>query len=391
MPSKPATAAAGLDGALASREVIMAQHSAACQAARAGAAGGGGPVRSAGGGGRSPAPGGRPPGADGSPAERDGGRAGGHPRPRVFPARCAARPPTRPRHGAAEPGCPPSAIEAAAAPARRGRLRAAAPGGPGSMRAGRRWRPAPRWPGPHPGALAAEAAALGSASRRASRRLARSPGWRPNWRQRGTSRRAVAEDLTDAVSGRLTPAASGTPPAAPGRPGGGPDRRGAGLPVGDGPAGRPAGDSRPGPGRGAGPGSAGRRAGGPGAAAGRAKREAAAQGFASLARRGRRCSTPADQADLAAEVSFWAATLARLEAAAQADDLAGLDPARAGEVQRPGRGGRSRARPCAQEAEHEVRGPTTPRGPRLTGWANGSQMSALPRRPWTGGWRRPSR
>ena len=91
------------------------------------------------------------------------------------------------------------------------------------------------------------------------------------------------------------------------------------------------------------------------AAAGRAQREAAARGFASLDEARAAVIQPAEQADLAAEVGSWAAALARLEAAAHADDLAGLDPGRAGEV-RARAGEAEAALGAAQEAEHEVRG-----------------------------------
>ncbi len=91
------------------------------------------------------------------------------------------------------------------------------------------------------------------------------------------------------------------------------------------------------------------------AAAGRAQREAAARGFATLDEARAAVIQPAEQADLAAEVGSWAAALTRLEAAAQADDLAGLDPGRADEV-RALAGEAQAALGAAQEAEREVRG-----------------------------------
>jgi DNA repair protein SbcC/Rad50 len=91
------------------------------------------------------------------------------------------------------------------------------------------------------------------------------------------------------------------------------------------------------------------------AATGRAQREAAAQGFASLGEAQTAVAGPAEQAVLAAEVESWAGTLARLEAATQAGDLAGLDPARAEEIHARAREAEA-ALAGAQEAEREVRG-----------------------------------
>jgi len=91
------------------------------------------------------------------------------------------------------------------------------------------------------------------------------------------------------------------------------------------------------------------------AATGRAQREAAAQGFASLDGARTAVAGPAEQAALAAEVESWASALARLEAAAQAGDLAGLDPARAEEVHARASEAEA-ALTGAQEAEREVRG-----------------------------------
>jgi DNA repair protein SbcC/Rad50 len=91
------------------------------------------------------------------------------------------------------------------------------------------------------------------------------------------------------------------------------------------------------------------------AAAERARREAAAGGFASPAEAQAAAAEPAEQAALATEVEAWAGTLARLEAAAQAGGLAGLDPGQAGEVH--ARAGEAEAAlSAAQEAEREVLG-----------------------------------
>ena len=90
------------------------------------------------------------------------------------------------------------------------------------------------------------------------------------------------------------------------------------------------------------------------AAAGRAQREAAAQGFASLDEARTAVAGPAEQTALAAEVESWASALARLEAATQASDLAGLDPARAEEIHARAREAEA-ALTGAQEAEREVR------------------------------------
>ena len=87
----------------------------------------------------------------------------------------------------------------------------------------------------------------------------------------------------------------------------------------------------------------------------RAGAEASAQGFASLAEAQEAVIEPLGQAALAAEVESWTATLAGLEAAARAGDLAGLDPDRAEEVQARARAAAA-ALTRAQEAEQEVRG-----------------------------------
>jgi exonuclease SbcC len=86
-----------------------------------------------------------------------------------------------------------------------------------------------------------------------------------------------------------------------------------------------------------------------------AEQVASAQGFTSLDEARAAVIGPAGQADLAAEVESWADTLARLEATARADDLAGLDPDRADEVQARARDAAA-ALTRAQEAEQEVRG-----------------------------------
>lgn len=86
-----------------------------------------------------------------------------------------------------------------------------------------------------------------------------------------------------------------------------------------------------------------------------AEQVATAQGFASLDEARAAVIGPAEQAALAAEVESWADTLARLEATARADDLAGLDPDRADEVHARAREAAA-ALTRAQEAEQEVRG-----------------------------------
>jgi len=90
------------------------------------------------------------------------------------------------------------------------------------------------------------------------------------------------------------------------------------------------------------------------AAAGRVQQEAAARGFGSLDEARAAVVELAEQADLATQVKSWAGTLARLEAAAHADDLAGLDPGQAGEIH-----ARTEAAAAeltrAQSAEQEVR------------------------------------
>jgi exonuclease SbcC len=85
-----------------------------------------------------------------------------------------------------------------------------------------------------------------------------------------------------------------------------------------------------------------------------AEREASAQRFTSLDEARTAVAGPVEQEALAAEVESWAGTLARLEASAQADDLAGLDPARAAEIHTQAEAAEV-ALAHAQEAEREVR------------------------------------
>ena len=91
-----------------------------------------------------------------------------------------------------------------------------------------------------------------------------------------------------------------------------------------------------------------------GKARAQAEREALAQGFGSLDEARTAVIDPAGQDELAAEVESWTGTLARLEAAARATDLAGLDPGQAQET-----GARAAAAAAAlaraREAEQEVR------------------------------------
>jgi DNA repair protein SbcC/Rad50 len=90
------------------------------------------------------------------------------------------------------------------------------------------------------------------------------------------------------------------------------------------------------------------------AAAGRAQREAAAQGFASLDEARAAVLPPDGQADLGTEVEAWTTTLAGLAAAVAAEDLAGLDPARADEVHAAAHTAAA-VLTRAQEAEQDVR------------------------------------
>jgi exonuclease SbcC len=85
-----------------------------------------------------------------------------------------------------------------------------------------------------------------------------------------------------------------------------------------------------------------------------AEREASAQRFVSLDEAREAVAEPAGQAALAAEVESWTGALARLEAAVQADDLAGLDPDRAAEIHAQAATAEA-ALTHAEEAEQEVR------------------------------------
>src|SRR5262245_6953826 len=85
-----------------------------------------------------------------------------------------------------------------------------------------------------------------------------------------------------------------------------------------------------------------------------AEREASAQRFASLDEAREAVVEPAAQAALAAEAESWTGALARLEAAAQVGDLAGLDPGRAAEVHAQAETAEA-ALTRAEEAEQEVR------------------------------------
>src|SRR5215470_10749164 len=85
-----------------------------------------------------------------------------------------------------------------------------------------------------------------------------------------------------------------------------------------------------------------------------AERESSAQRFASLDEAREAVAEPAGQAALAAEVESWTGALARLQAAVQADDLAGLDPGRAAEIHAQAATAHA-ALTRAEEAEQEVR------------------------------------
>ena len=88
-------------------------------------------------------------------------------------------------------------------------------------------------------------------------------------------------------------------------------------------------------------------------ACGRAEREALERGFASLELATSAVLTPDDQAGLDELVMCWNTRLAALTAAAQAGDLAGLDPDRADEVHAAARGA-AMARGRAQDAERRA-------------------------------------
>ena len=85
-----------------------------------------------------------------------------------------------------------------------------------------------------------------------------------------------------------------------------------------------------------------------------AEREASAQRFASLDEAREAVLEPAGQAALAADVESWTGALARLKAAVQADELAGLDPERAAEIHAQAETAQA-ALTRAEEAEQEVR------------------------------------
>ena len=127
-----------------------------------------------------------------------------------------------------------------------------------------------------------------------------------------------------------------------------------------------------------------------GKARARAEREALAQGFGSLDEARTAVIDPAGQDELAAEVESWTGTLARLEAAAHATDLAGLDPGQAQET-----GARAAAAAAAlaraREAEQEVRDAHQAAKVRAERLAGGWRRWAGPRRPMTGWPSRPPR
>ena len=86
----------------------------------------------------------------------------------------------------------------------------------------------------------------------------------------------------------------------------------------------------------------------------RAGQEAAARGFGQPDQARAALLSPAQQDELAAQVSAWTETLAGLRAAVDADDLAGLDPAQAGEVHAAARAAAD-ALARAEQAEQEAR------------------------------------
>ncbi|MGP7997703.1 MAG: AAA family ATPase [Streptosporangiaceae bacterium] len=89
-------------------------------------------------------------------------------------------------------------------------------------------------------------------------------------------------------------------------------------------------------------------------AQGRAAQEAAARGFSQPDQASTALLRPAEQDELAAQVTGWTETLAGLQAAVAADELAGLDPARADEVHAAARAAAD-ALARAGEAEQEAR------------------------------------
>ena len=86
----------------------------------------------------------------------------------------------------------------------------------------------------------------------------------------------------------------------------------------------------------------------------RAGQESAARGFGQPGQASAALLTPAQQDELAAQVTRWAETLAGLRAAAAADELAGLDPARADEVHAAAHTAAA-ALAQAEQAEQEAR------------------------------------
>jgi exonuclease SbcC len=86
----------------------------------------------------------------------------------------------------------------------------------------------------------------------------------------------------------------------------------------------------------------------------RADREAQARGFAHPDQARAALRTLAEQDELAAQVTAWTETLAGLAAALAADELAGLDPAKAGEVHAAARAAAD-ALAVAGQAEREAR------------------------------------
>ena len=86
----------------------------------------------------------------------------------------------------------------------------------------------------------------------------------------------------------------------------------------------------------------------------RASQESAARGFAQPDQAAAALLSPAQQDELAVQVTAWAETLAGLRAAVAADDLAGLDPAQADQVHEAARTAAA-ALARAGEAEREAR------------------------------------
>jgi DNA repair protein SbcC/Rad50 len=86
----------------------------------------------------------------------------------------------------------------------------------------------------------------------------------------------------------------------------------------------------------------------------RANQEAQARGFGQADQAAAALRTPAEQDELAAQVTAWTETQAGLRAALAADELAGLDPGRADEVHAAARAAAD-ALAAAAEAEREAR------------------------------------